>query len=127
MTIHITPNDKPESDGGNVMSKFIPTEIERMRRTDFARSIRVAAEAIGGASWDDIVEDGGTLRAQLDALASLPNLGSDGDLTREDRLAIADLIRAVEEDADTHLVATGIECAVCRDDRTGDSDRPRTL
>ena len=66
-----------------------------MTRLEVERITRSAAAAIAGACWDDR-DDIGTLPEQLRVCAATPNLGSDGDLSDEDRHRLLDLAATLE-------------------------------
>lgn len=53
--------------------------------------IRKAASEIAQASWDDRILDKGPLADQIEAVASQPSHGADGDLTSDDRKKLRDL------------------------------------
>ena len=67
------------------------------RRVERERITRSAAAAIAGACWDDRA-DIGTLPEQLRSCAATPSLGSDGDLSDEDRHRLLDLAAALERE-----------------------------
>jgi hypothetical protein len=56
------------------------------------QEINIKANNIAGAIWEDREQEG-TLAEQLEAAANWRNLGTDGDLTAEDRSALRALAR----------------------------------